>query len=579
MAYNFQELNTYFSTELNTNVKEVRKFMLLRLFSFLVFSLCVYLCWTDTLFIIPSCITFVAFLWTVSQHQDAKRKRNANKMILSRIESEKNHDFVQFENQEDYQSLEPQLSLDLDLFGEGSVFSMLNRTYFQSSKDRIAKQLVLGLQKTDRDSFRDKVKQYQSKQQLNLAVWGIINASEIEPKIIDRIKEEIVEPKRKTALPKWTQFLSLSIVGSLFTIYQLEYIPISFLSLGVMVIFGLNLLKYKNLNQSLTFLKKSDDFLSLTKLVLEIDKLIKQNDIESIFDEKQTKTISELKKLLERYNRLSNSIGHFVVATLFWEDLYLSQQLNNWFSENADSLKSVLKRISDFEIEMSVANFNNLLPNSCEPKEEGESYVSIKEMGHPLMLEEKIVKNSFDSLKEGHFVILTGANMAGKSTFLRGLGVNYMLAMAGTNVYAEYMTFKRAEIMTGMRIVDSLQDNASFFYAELKNLQRIIRAKKEGKDVFILLDEILKGTNSYDKETGSKAYIENLVSLGANGIIATHDLSITVLEKEISSIRNYCFESIYNGQDLTFDYTLNNGVCQNMNASILMEQMELIRKI
>jgi DNA mismatch repair ATPase MutS len=176
--------------------------------------------------------------------------------------------------------------------------------------------------------------------------------------------------------------------------------------------------------------------------------------------------------------------------------------------------------------------------------------------------------------KWGNFTILTGANMAGKSTFLRTIGVNMVLASCGAPVCASFLAHRPVELITSIHTIDSLANNESYFYAELKRLKMIIDLLKDGNQIFIILDEILKGTNSDDKQSGSKALVRQLIAFKASGIIATHDLSLGGLEKSFpDNVQNLCFEIIIEGNKLEYDYLLKPGIAQNMNATILMERM------
>ena len=173
--------------------------------------------------------------------------------------------------------------------------------------------------------------------------------------------------------------------------------------------------------------------------------------------------------------------------------------------------------------------------------------------------------------------VITGANMAGKSTFLRTIGINYLLGCMGAPVCADSMTFTPLPLFTGLRASDSLADNESYFFAELKRLQQIVLRLRRGEKLFIILDEILRGTNSVDKQTGSLALIRQLVGAGATGIIATHDLALGKLAESLpGKIGNYRFEAAIQGDELTFSYRLQPGIAENMNACFLMKKMGII---
>jgi DNA mismatch repair ATPase MutS len=200
-----------------------------------------------------------------------------------------------------------------------------------------------------------------------------------------------------------------------------------------------------------------------------------------------------------------------------------------------------------------------------------------KGLGHPLINRNTCVRNDVEIKGDLSFLIVTGANMAGKSTYLRTIGVNYLLACMGAPSCAESLLVYPANLVTSLRTSDSLAGNESYFFAELKRLKMVIDRLKSGEELFIILDEILKGTNSADKQKGSFALMRQLVALKTCGVIATHDLLLGELEQEYpGQIKNYRFEADINGDRLTFSYRLREGVARNMNATFLMEKMGII---
>ena len=164
--------------------------------------------------------------------------------------------------------------------------------------------------------------------------------------------------------------------------------------------------------------------------------------------------------------------------------------------------------------------------------------------------------------------------MSGKSTFLRSVGVNIVLAMMGSAVYAKSLTVSNMKVISSMRVSDNLEENTSTFYAELKKLKEVIEAVYQKEKVFLLLDEILRGTNSADRHTGSKALIKQLIQHNAVGLIAPHDLELAKLAEELpDKLHNYHFDVQVTGDELYFDYQLKKGICTSMNASLLMKKI------
>jgi len=249
-----------------------------------------------------------------------------------------------------------------------------------------------------------------------------------------------------------------------------------------------------------------------------------------------------------------------------------------WQIKNRDNIKMWIEVIAQIDALESLSGYAYNNPEYVFPEIDDSSPVWIfKDSGHPLLNPENRVCNNFSIEDYGNFQIITGANMAGKSTFLRTVWVNLVFGMAGVPVCASYAKIYPVEIFTSMRTSDSLQKNESYFYAELKRLKELADILKNGEERFIILDEILKGTNSQDKQTGSRAFMEKLIEHKGSGIIATHDISLGELEMvHPGKIKNMCFEIEINGSEIFFDYKLYNGITKKMNASLLMKQMGIV---
>lgn len=241
---------------------------------------------------------------------------------------------------------------------------------------------------------------------------------------------------------------------------------------------------------------------------------------------------------------------------------------------NKENVASWFESLAQFDSLVSMANFAYNNPEYTYPEACDNFVLEGKSLGHPMLNRSICVRNDIDISHNPYFLVITGANMAGKSTYLRTVGINLVLACAGIPVCADSFRFYPYRLVTNLRTSDSLADNESYFFAELKRLKMIIDRLQSGEHLFIILDEILKGTNSEDKQKGSIALMKQLVSLNGNGIIATHDLILGNLEEEFpEAIKNYRFEADIEGEHLSFTYKMREGVAQNMNASFLMKKM------
>lgn len=299
-----------------------------------------------------------------------------------------------------------------------------------------------------------------------------------------------------------------------------------------------------------------------------------------------SQAIRRLVKLMNELDQRNNYLMYTVLNGCFFWELWQIMRIEAWKEVHAGELPHWLEAIGEMDALCSLGTFAYNHPegysypdilgdtNTGTDNTETPFQLVAETMGHPLIPHDRCVCNDIRMSRRPAFIIITGANMAGKSTYLRTIGVNYLLACIGAPVCAEQMSLYPARLMTSLRTTDSLSDNESYFFAELKRLKSIIDRLQSGEQLFIILDEILKGTNSADKQRGSFALIQQLVRMRANGIIATHDLLLGTLKGRFPDcIDNFRFEADITGDELTFSYRLRPGVAQNMNACFLMKKM------
>jgi DNA mismatch repair ATPase MutS len=252
-------------------------------------------------------------------------------------------------------------------------------------------------------------------------------------------------------------------------------------------------------------------------------------------------------------------------------------RLEKWKHENSGSLKIWLDVVTKGEVLGSLGTFCYNHPAFTYPTIDTVFAIKGAAVGHPLIPGDECVPNDVVLGEDQSVLIITGANMAGKSTFLRAIGVNLVLALSGAAVCAKTFRCPIIAMRSGMRTADSLKDHESYFYAELQRLKTIMDDLKRGRPLLILLDEILKGTNSTDKQLGSIALVKQLQQHPCLALIATHDLALGALEKEFPmKLKNFCFEAAIENDHLSFDYKLKPGLAQTMNATFLMKKMGII---
>ena len=260
---------------------------------------------------------------------------------------------------------------------------------------------------------------------------------------------------------------------------------------------------------------------------------------------------------------------------MLW-DIRQTYHVEQWISNYADKVEDWFDVVTFFDAYNTLGNFAYNHQVFTYPEITSENItINAKDLGHPLLLPEKRIDSDLE-LQEEQFFIVTGANMAGKSTFLRTVALHIVMANVGLPVCAKDSKYKPIKLITSMRTTDSLTDDSSYFFSELTRLKFVVDTIEKDKNYFVILDEILKGTNSTDKAIGSRKFVEKLVKQNATGIIATHDLSLTEIEAELEGVKNYYFDAEIKNDELYFDYKLKKGVCQNMNASFLLKKMEIV---
>jgi DNA mismatch repair ATPase MutS len=311
-----------------------------------------------------------------------------------------------------------------------------------------------------------------------------------------------------------------------------------------------------------------------TALLTELKSSLFKNQLSA------SKQIHQLTKLLDALDNRNNLIVGIILNALLLWDWNLLFRIENWRQNHELDYNAWQKTIAYFDALNSLAGFSFNHPAYAFPTLSNELYAfEADSLGHPMLPVETRICNNFNLSEKPRYAIITGANMAGKSTFLRTIATNLVLAGCGAPVCAKKLHFKPLPLYSSMRTEDSLMKNESYFFAELKRLQHITQELEKGQQLFIILDEILRGTNSEDKRKGSIGFVKKITQKMAYGLIATHDLELARLaEQQPDIFKALCFEVAFKNDELKFDYKLKAGVTQNMNASFLMERMGIIDK-
>lgn len=473
---------------------------------------------------------------------------------------------------------------DLDIFGDGSLFQFVNRCSTLSGKKLLAYRLANRFETKDKIVLHQQaVVDVSTKTDFRHEVQA--SGMQVEEQADDRKQlREWINQKPflygksfyKAALnifPAVTILLLITsfIIDSASRFFWLAvFAQLAFLGFHIKKInaFHEYISKKKNiLDKYATLLSKIQNVDFSSVLMKDLQQKAKNADVK----------VKKLASLVGALNARSNIMTTLFTNGVLMYDLQCVYRLEKWKEENAADLEQWLNTIEEIEFICSLGTlaFNN--PHFVFPEINTERKLEAEGLSHPLILRDESVSNDVHLDAAQSIMIITGANMAGKSTFLRSLGINVVLALAGAPVCATRFNCALIDIRSGMRTADSLRDHQSYFYAELNRLKSIVDELQEGKHLLILLDEILKGTNSTDKQAGSIALVKQFIDYPSLVLIATHDLALGDLEYEYpSKIRNFCFEPTIINDQLSFDYKLKRGLAQKMNATFLMKKMGII---
>ncbi|MBL1279898.1 MAG: DNA mismatch repair protein MutS [Fluviicola sp.] len=572
--------------ELSRLKKVIFQFAMLRLTIFFAIIGFAYLFWgSASAVILVVAIGITLFLLFVSKFTDAKNEREYFKKYVKINEMELqvlNGDLKGFKTGAQYVYENHYYNQDIDLFGEGSLFQHICRSETINGEKKLADWL------NSNDINNIEEKQTIVKELSQKADWrqdyqitaSIVEKDTSTEKILAWIKNyQAYVPAVFRILPSIFSALS----ALLLTLYFLDILP------------GMYLLFWFLLGLAITgkFVKKTTElynnasqmqatFAQYSKLLASIE----AEKFECNFLKKQQEKIKtegeNASKLLRNYTKAIDLLGqrnNLLLAMpfngfLLW-DLMSAYRVEKWLLNFKETVAHWFEVIEYFDAVNSFGNyaFNNQESIYPTLANDGIS-LSAKDLGHPLLQKEKLVANDI-SMKNEDFFIITGANMAGKSTFLRTVALNIVMANCGLPVAAKSFSYQPIKLISSMRTSDSLQNDESYFFSELKRLKFIVDEMKTDK-YFIILDEILKGTNSKDKAEGSKKFIEKLVRSHSTGIVATHDLSLCTLSESLPQVKNHYFDAEIIDDELFFDYTFKEGVCQNMNASFLLKKMGIV---
>lgn len=573
--------------------KQIFRISMLRLTLFIAGVAGIYFFFSQTpLLIVCICLTFLPLFILVKIHNRffiRKEWLETQARIIQEELQALSGDYSSFEDGKEYVNPEHPYSFDLDIFGRRSLFQSINRTCTFFGKDRLAKWLQNHLhEKTSIEKRQEMVREISEhtlfREQFRVA--GLVHHGQSSD--AEKIQAWSQSPAQYLHAGWVKAFIwGVPVINSLLLITSLigwTSFSCLGLSFGIFLVLSFGIIKratyiqetygkqLKSLNgyARLIALAKAEDWKSAGMLeLMERFNLNGQSPVQAL---------QQLSKELDRLDLRNNQFLYVLLEGSIFFQLQEIVRIERWKVRYGQHISEWLETVGELDALCSLGTFAYNHPQYTYPElTEKPFYFLATQMGHPLMPVSQCVKNDATIPSRPFFLIITGANMAGKSTYLRTIGVNYLLACVGAPVCCERLKLHPNQLITSLRTSDSLSDNESYFFAELKRLKHIIDLLNQGQQLFIILDEILKGTNSMDKQKGSFDLIRQFMQLKANGIIATHDLLLGSLIKQFpEEIRNYCFEADIKDNELTFSYKLREGVAQNMNACFLMKKMGII---
>ncbi len=582
----YQQHSEQYQTEASALYKQMTLLSTLRILVFLLTAFGVYMTYSSWQLAIGIALAgILIFIFLLSRYTDIKAQRQLKIALTTINKTELEISKGNFHDRDQGLAFQDPLhfySLDIDLFGRGSFFQFINRTAINEGTEQLAAE-VKANNVNHIEQRQEAIKDLASKpewRQLYSATASLIKVETSAHAIISWLKDH------KSFLPKAMQWIPMAyVLGTviLFSMFFLKVLSVDFLGYWLFVGLAITAIYLKKINVLASHTEKIKD--TFKQYALLLDQIENENFTSELLVDKQNQIKSEaeaasvifdkLSKVMDALDNRNNFISAIFGNGYFLTDLKNSYKVEQWLTDYKNKVEDWFEIVSFFDAYNSLGNYAFNHPQYVFPQiTNDKEVIKAKDLGHPLLKVAKRVDNDL-TIQNEQFFIVTGANMAGKSTFLRTVSLHIVMANVGLPVCATFSAYNPVKLITSMRTSDSLTDDSSYFFSELTRLKFIVDAIQQ-ESYFIILDEILKGTNSTDKAIGSRKFVEKLVASDATGIIATHDLSLCDIEKELTEVKNYYFDAEIIDDELHFDYTFKTGVCKNMNASFLLKKMEII---
>jgi hypothetical protein len=575
----------YSSEDLEKKLQALRakvvRLSLLRLIAFLGLGAFFILSLTDGGFwiflLLGFLVLFVSLIKQFNHHKDQERIYLAIEQLEKRKQWRQDRQLADLDAGLEFADKGHPFSGDLDLFGTHSLFQLLNHSHSPSGKKALAALMGSSFDPNLAQQRREAVAELQEKPAFLRAMEAIGLAFAQEKQT--SWKGWLEQAERSSPLHK-----VLAVFGPLGGLCMLVLIaqgilPLSLL--GAWILIGILLL-------GLVFgsLKRAAEAIpvaaTLQSLRLRAEEIEGTPFSATLLQQDQTRLLAEGKPASQQLQEL-DTLGLWIqnrlnfiylpINLLFWTDFTLFIWLTNWKKRVSSTLHQLPETLESWEVWVSLGSFEVEVGHPGIAAWSQAPILEAEQVFHPLLHPAKAVANSIALNADRKLVLLTGSNMSGKTTFMRTLGINAVLVNLGLRPFAERMTLGSLQLFTSMRNSDNLGESVSSFYAELFRIRTLLQGLEQGEAIFFLLDEILKGTNTQDRISGSEALVAQLLPSQGLGLISTHDIELAALGEKEARVQNYSFHSEILDQEILFDYRLKEGACPSFNAHKLMELM------
>jgi hypothetical protein len=526
-----------------------------------------------------SCLTGLAvFVAVVIFFQQMEKRRNFYSILKKINEDELTRmagDHSTFASGAEFTDRNHPYTQDLDIFGSNSLYQHINRCQLPDSRRVLAGMLSDLGGNPEILKRQEAIKELTTKMDWVQTFQAQLTLDDLGSK---GVFSELSGLKKQIGIRVFAYILSISSISLLF-FWWLNSLPIAYFLLSILVNMSLLYLYHNKIMKE--GLSMSHMFVRIGAYIDGLKSIRNLNPESELLSSEQALCraalgkIKTLSRLLHALDARANMM-YWIFNQVLLLDIHLWFRLSKWLDENASDLKKWMASVHRMEAISSMAVFTYSNESHIFPEFIDDLHFEAKGLGHPLIPSDTRVMNDF-SIGHEKLALITGSNMSGKSTFLRTVGLNIVMAWTGLPVCAQQFTVSRFQIYTSMRIEDDLSENTSSFYAELKRLKGLFNTyDKTNIPVMFFLDEILKGTNSKDRHSGAKGIITRLIEKSGYGFISTHDLELADEYEENDQLINYSFNSTLEGGRLKFDYKLSRGKCISTNASELLQIMGLL---